>query len=299
MKVVLAGSKAEAENVKEPLMAWGYEVIVASSGEDAWAKIREIESQKEPFMVVLDRDMPGMSGMEVCKHTKGLPTFIYVLIFAELNEDRLFEEFSRWGVDDYIIRPWSLPRLKWDMIKGTQWIEQRAKDLTDELTGLWNRQEGIRRLDIELSRSYRQKDMVGIVLLDLDRFKFINDNYGHDAGDLVLEETAQRIRGSIRQSDTAVRYGGDEFLLVLPDARNRELVEKTAKKIIRRISEDPVVLPLSKFRIRIAASLGAVLSSVETRSRAESLIGLADKAMYESKVKGSNEVTVVQFSEEV
>jgi diguanylate cyclase (GGDEF)-like protein len=159
----------------------------------------------------------------------------------------------------------------------------------DTLTGLYNRRFGLERLSQEFSRAIRSNEPLGVVLFDIDHFKAVNDTYGHRSGDLVLKAVADGVKGVLREGDTLMRYGGEEFLAVLPGAGDVD-VQSLAERI-RRVVESIVVTD-SGVEMRVTVSLGAAsFPSVEVTDM-EDLIRQSDAAMYHAKKSGRNRLAV-------
>jgi len=152
----------------------------------------------------------------------------------------------------------------------------------DSLTGLPNRALLFDRLKQAILQAERQQKAVGLLLLDLDGFKAVNDQLGHNMGDLLLQQVAARLLGCIRGCDTACRYGGDEFIIMLPEAGGAEDAEAVQQKLRARLS---VPYRLGDHLVAIGASIGAAVFKADARSCAE-LIGAADAAMYRAKAYG-------------
>ena len=159
----------------------------------------------------------------------------------------------------------------------------------DPLTDAYNRRFGLGRLREEFSRAVRAEAPLGILMLDIDHFKAVNDTYGHLVGDRVLRAVAGACRRVIREGDVLVRYGGEEFLVLLPGA-GRDDVLQVGERIRRAVSETTVEDGAS--RIRVTVSVGATTYQDATET-ADALVALADRALYESKDGGRNRVTTV------
>lgn len=156
----------------------------------------------------------------------------------------------------------------------------------DDLTGLPNRSLFTNRLEEYVKHSQRSDSSIALLFIDLDYFKEINDQFGHEAGDSLLKQTAERIQSCVRESDTAARLGGDEFIVILKNLQNRRHIEIVAEKIRRRLAEP---FDLGNHTIQISASIGVSLSPQDTNI-ANELVNQADAAMYASKNKGRNQV---------
>lgn len=153
----------------------------------------------------------------------------------------------------------------------------------DQLTGLPNRSLLLDRLEQALAQATRQHHKVGVLLLDLDDFKKVNDELGHHAGDAILKSVAARLLGCIRVCDTACRYGGDEFVILLPEIENADQLDRVKLKIRQRL-----IRPhrLGEHSIVVGGSIGSALFREDAESCAE-LIGIADASMYRAKRAGA------------
>jgi diguanylate cyclase (GGDEF)-like protein len=160
----------------------------------------------------------------------------------------------------------------------------------DPLTGLYNRRFGLERLSQEFSRSVRSNEPLAVVLFDLDHFKSVNDTYGHQVGDNVLKSIAESVKGALREGDTLMRYGGEEFLAVLPGAGQADL--RVVGERMRRIVESSVTSELGT-EVRVTISLGGVSFPSADVADLEDLIRKADAAMYSAKKAGRNRLTLV------
>lgn len=158
----------------------------------------------------------------------------------------------------------------------------------DALTGLLNRSSFYEILENTIRTSHRRQQHFALLFIDLDHFKPVNDNYGHRAGDLLLQSVGRRITQSLRDSDTSCRYGGDEFLVLLPEVAEVNDLVKVARKIIQQL-EQPFVL--ENHTLHISASIGVSLYP-DHGSKADTLINLADQAMYQAKHAGAGNVRI-------
>lgn len=157
----------------------------------------------------------------------------------------------------------------------------------DPLTGLYNRRYGLQRMKEEYSRSLRNKIPLGVAMLDIDHFKKVNDTYGHMVGDKVLSEMALALNDSLREGDIAIRYGGEEFLVLLPGAAEKDCLMLAER--IRRIVEELVVTHTSQ-QIKFTVSVGITSFPHCDVSVVEDLVLYADKALYAAKENGRNRV---------
>jgi len=202
------------------LRKWGYDVVVACDGTEALSYLQRPDA---PKLAILDWVMPGLTGPEVCSKVREQAngseyTYILLLTSKSLKEDLI--EGMEAGADDYITKPFDQHELKVRLRAGTRIIDLenelvrarealREQATKDSLTLLWNRSSILDILDRELIRGQREQRPVAVLLADLDRFKSVNDTYGHFAGDAVLREFTRRITGSMRAYDAMGRYGGE------------------------------------------------------------------------------------------
>ena len=212
--------------LKTFLTKWGFQVTVVNNGLDAW---NVLQGEDRPRLALLDWMMPNMDGVEICRaiREKKPDPYIYLLLLTSRDQKRDVVEGIEAGADDYLIKPFDPNELRARLHAGERIIEledrliraqEALRDLAthDPLTGLLNRRASLDSLLAELSRGSRTQDPVCIVMADIDHFKKINDTHGHLIGDDVLCEVARRMQSSLRRYDTVGRYGGEEFLLVLP-----------------------------------------------------------------------------------
>lgn len=251
-------------------------------------------------LIIVNLDLDGMDGLRICSQLKSVETTrqtpILILVDPE-DHQRLLRALDM-GVNDYLIRPIDRQELLARVatqIRRHRYTEQlrltvRASmemAVTDALTGLYNR----RYLETQLSQLIEQSADRGkglsLLTLDIDFFKSVNDTYGHDAGDRVLQEVAGRIRGCVRSVDLACRTGGEEFVVVLPGA-DLSVAEKVGERIRRAVAAKPFMLGPGS-HLTVTASLG--VSSLQTaQDTVEDLLKRADRALYRAKREGRNRV---------
>jgi diguanylate cyclase (GGDEF)-like protein len=244
--------------------------------------------------------MPGMDGPEVCRQVRRRTerdyTYILLLTARSGREDIIAGLDS--GADDYLVKPFDTHELKARLNVGRRILslqnqylevcdELRFRATHDALTGTWNRAAILEMLERECARARRNGTSLGVVMADLDHFKQINDNYGHPAGDAVLRETARQMRGLIRSYDGVGRYGGEEFLLVLPGCDATDTLT-LAERLREGIAAAPVCF--GKNTIPVTVSLGATALGRGPAADATELLHRADLALYRAKRAGRNQV---------
>ena len=159
----------------------------------------------------------------------------------------------------------------------------------DPLTGVYNRRFGLGRLHEEFGRAMRANTPLGVIMLDIDHFKSVNDTYGHQVGDRVLTSVAGIAASILREGDILIRYGGEEFLGVLPAAASED-IRSIGERVRRAVEESSVVEGGNT--IRITVSIGGAAYPNQNVEGEESLVELADEALYDAKQSGRNQVRV-------
>ncbi len=301
--LVVDDHEDNVELLRARLEARGYEVFGANDGLTAL----EIAQKVVPDLILLDVMMPKMDGMEVVrrlKANKDLP-FIPVIMQTALDSTENKVEGLDAGADDYITKPINFAELEAHVkamlrIKDLESkltrkeseltdLNEKLKmiSLTDGLTGIENRRSLEDRLKEVWSHSVRLHEPIALVMCDIDKFKSVNDNYGHLAGDAVLKEFAQILKGEAREIDRVGRYGGEEFLLILPGTVLDAAVtfaERLREKVERHtFSYEGGTL----HRTMSCGVAGAPHPKVRDQ---EELVRAADDALYVAKETGRNKV---------
>ncbi|MGO8815738.1 MAG: diguanylate cyclase [Terriglobia bacterium] len=283
--------------LKSFLSNWGYEFVVVSDGLEAW---KVLQGENRPRLALLDWMMPNMDGVEICRSVREMrpDPYTYLLLLTSRDEKQDVVDGIEAGADDYLVKPFDPQELRARIHAGERIItlEDRLiraqEDLRqlathDFLTGLLNRRASVESLLVELDRGCRTGDPVCIVLADIDHFKKINDTYGHQTGDEILCEVAHRMQGSLRRYDTAGRFGGEEFLLILPECTLAEGA-KLAQRICRLVRAEPV--KTKNESIEVSISLGVAVANQVAPTDLEAFLGWADVALYKAKAAGRNRV---------
>jgi len=300
MKVLIAEDDAISRRMLEAfLVKWGYEVMAATQGEEAWGVL---QGNDPPKLAVLDWMMPGKDGIELCRgvrQRKGR-AYTYILLLTARGHKADIVEGLEAGADDYVTKPFDPYELRARLRAGRRIIELQEQLLSarealrdqasrDPLTDLWNHKTILGILRKEVARASRTQSPLAVAMIDLDRFKSINDTYGHLAGDAVLRETARRLRGAMRTYDSLGRYGGDEFLAVLPGCDPTgaaRFAETFRARIDRKAIDTPEGL------IPVALTLGVAAVEDLLNVRPEALVRVADAALYRAKIEGRNRVAL-------
>ena len=292
MRVLLAEDElVSSRKLVAMAKSWGYEPILVNDGSKAWEALQQPDA---PRLAVLDWMMPGLDGPEVCRllRERGEP-YVYVLLLTSRSDKEDVVVGLDAGADDYVTKPYSPLELRHRLNTGRRIIELqeqiRALARRDALTGLLNRGAVLEVFTSEVVRARREHTPLSIIMVDFDHFKRVNDTYGHLAGDAVLREIARRMSEQVRPYDAVGRYGGEEFLLVLPNCAHDEAVEVAERLRVRAVSE-PVVFEGTS--ITVAISLGLACQAHILSDAPEPLIAAADAALYEAKRTGRNRVCV-------
>jgi diguanylate cyclase (GGDEF)-like protein len=278
----------------------GMSVFEAASGAEAL----DFLITDRPDLVVLGRTLPDMDGLELLPRFKSSELdFVPVLVASHRGETAERVRGLQLGADDYIPRPCdpaeflararALLRTKQthDRIRKLQMtLEQMV--VSDPLTGLHNRRYLMDRLVQEMQRSDRHGEPLAFALIDLDGFKPINDQFGHVLGDKVLRAVGNVISKSVRVSDVAARYGGDEFGIILPQTPP-EGAMRVCERLLRAISE-LVLQDESGRSCKVTASLGLAYYPADDVDTPEDLVHSADGALYGAKRSGKNRYSAVR-----
>lgn len=253
----------------------------------------EAAKSQHPDLILLDLDMPDMSGFEVCRMLKADPELcmIPVLFLSGSGTPADKVRGLDLGAVDYITKPFDHFELRARVRAAIRTKE--LQDLLvehariDPLTGLPNRRALLDRLQMEWARVQRYGGKLSFIMVDIDHFKRVNDTYGHSVGDRVLQEVAGALAGQCRDNDFPARYGGEEFAVVVPNegvAGASHLAERCRREI------ENAHLTAAGESIRPTASFG-VADAVDV-PRAELLVDRADQALYQAKAAGRNRVAV-------
>ncbi|MGA8152608.1 MAG: diguanylate cyclase [Terriglobales bacterium] len=283
------------------LKGWGFEVTVAESAAEGW---KILEQANSPNLVLLDWIMPGMDGVELCRKfraEKSSDLYVYmILVTSKENPTDLLKAMEA-GVDDYLVKPFDEQELKARLLVGQRVVALQRELMEaresihhattyDGLTGLLNRNEIVTLLRRELVRSAREKKAVTIILADIDHFKLVNDQLGPLAGDEVVKEVGRRLRSKLRAYDGVGRYGGEEFLLVLPSCELTAALIR-ADQVRSFVSSKPVETSAKPRTVTV--SMGVAVASGETEADLQLLLNQAEAGLFKAKRNGCNRVEQV------
>lgn len=280
------------------LQRWQFTYITAENGSQAWKLLQQSDS---PKLVLLDWVLPDIDGIELCKRIRQERTsdsYVYVVLLTGKDGRENMLEAMEAGADDYLVKPFDEMELKSRLLVGKRILTlqdelvaareaMRHAATHDSLTGLMNRVEIMDFLQRQLARGKREHIPVGLILADIDHFKNVNDSSGHLFGDEVLKETALRLRSHLRLYDGVGRYGGEEFLLVLPGCDSVTTLTR-ADEVRAKLAAKPIVS--SNITKHITLSMGVSVWDASNPECAQALLSRADAGLYQAKMKGRNRV---------
>lgn len=296
---VVDDDKLIRERVASLLRSRGYAPTTFESA----TRLLEAHKHTAFDLVLLDVVMDGISGVDACRILKAREEgFVPIILVTSRADQDARVEGLRIGADDYVCKPFeeeellarvaSMLRIKrsYDDVASSR---NRMAELAvlDDLTGLYNVRYLQQRFTEEWKRAERHREPLAIAMLDVDHFKLVNDQHGHEIGDAVLREMSARLRTSVRDTDVVARYGGEEFVVLLPStqlAGALVVAERIRKSVTARRFETP------RARLEITASIGIALYPSRGVSTKDQLLRAADTALYRAKEEGRDRICVHQ-----
>jgi two-component system chemotaxis response regulator CheY len=292
MKILIVDDSASNALILRRLVErLGHDAVLARDGIEAWQALED----RSISLVISDWVMPRMDGLELCRRIRARrdSRYVYFILLTVKcdRSDRL--QGLRAGADDFLVKPPDpeelfsrleiarrLMAMQDELERKNQLLAELAT--TDELTGLKNRRRFREDLELQFQIAIRQSIPLSVVMLDVDRFKSLNDEFGHPAGDLVLKGVADILKAGLRGQDTPARYGGEEFVLLLPgtEGRNATIVAERLRGSLSRVEPSPRP---------ITASFGVAELHRQHRSP-DDLVAEADRALYVAKQQGRDRV---------
>jgi two-component system, cell cycle response regulator len=294
MRILLVeDSVIDRHQVGGYLTEWGMDYVAVGDGLEA---VKLLQEPDPPNMALLDWLLPGLDGIDICRRIRQLGTdgnYIYTVMLTAKNRKQDLAAAMEAGADDYLSKPVDPSELRARILAGKRILELqqhlRFAATHDFLTNLLNRSEIISALEREFSRSEREAKPATVILADIDHFKSVNDSYGHAVGDDVLKEIAQRLKTDLRPYDVVGRYGGEEFLLILPGC-DVEAGRRRADRIRALIEKNPIHIPGGD--IPVTVSMGVTVTSCDPEESVCEVLQRADVSMYAAKKNGRNRVEV-------
>jgi two-component system cell cycle response regulator len=275
------------------------EVSAVDSFEEAVVRVRGGDYD----LIVVSLGLRGFDGLRLCSQLRSLPEGrnVPILVLVSDGDRRKLNQALEMGVNDYLTRPvdkneliarvrTNLRRKRYaDRLRHNVQLSLEMA-ITDQLTGLHNRRYMSRHLDNLVANAYKTDKPLAFLIMDIDHFKSVNDTYGHDIGDEVLREFASRISANVRGIDLACRYGGEEFVVVMPDT-DFDFAMTVAERLRKGVEEKAFEISRDPGKLSVTISIG-IASSEKEGDTAEALLHRADQALYRAKREGRNRVVV-------
>jgi len=279
------------------LRKWGFEVTIAEDGLQAWNAIQQKDA---PKLIILDWMMPGIDGIELCRRIRGQSSAVYpyvLLLTAKDAKQDLIHGLTA-GADDYLTKPCNINELRTRLNVGIRILrlqgallrkeeELRFEASHDRLTSLWNRGAILDFMDREVARAKRSEGSIGVLMVDIDHFKSVNDSFGHLAGDAVLKQVAQRLPMAVRSYDWVGRYGGEEFLVIISNC-SPDTVAICAERLRAGVAAEP--MHFDGKDLPVTVSVGAAMATSAYEPAFADLLQVADDSLYRAKANGRNRV---------
>ncbi len=296
-RILVIEDRAEAVAWFTAALQPAHQVASAETFEEALVRVKGGDYD----LIVVSLGMRGFDGLRLCSQLRSLPEgrHVPILVVVSDGDRRKLTQALEMGVNDYLTRPVDKNELVARV--RTQLRKKRYADrlrhnvqlslemaITDQLTGLHNRRYMGRHLDALIANARRHGRPLAFVIMDIDFFKQVNDTYGHDIGDEVLKEFANRIAANVRGIDLACRYGGEEFVVAMPDT-DIAFATNIAERLRQSIEANPVAISRHPGQLNITISIGIARYEGEGDS-AEKLLHRADQALYRAKRSGRNRV---------
>ncbi|MFH1153528.1 MAG: diguanylate cyclase [Pseudomonadota bacterium] len=277
------------------LKKWGYVPVMACDGNQAWDVMK---SGDAPRLAVLDWQMPGMTGIELCEKICELETVEppYLIVLTSKDDKKDIVRALEAGANDFISKPYDNDELRARINVGQRIVKLQSElrdayrrmeyeAMHDPLTQIFNRRTILNLLEKEMARAKREKSSLCIGMCDIDHFKTVNDTHGHQAGDVVLIAFARSVHDNLRIHDHVGRYGGEEFLIVAPGSGNAN-PELLFERICDQVRSTKI--PIGETQVSITGSIG--VARYTGNETPDTLLGLADTALYHAKKSGRDRV---------
>lgn len=288
MRVLIADDDpVNLRYLQSVLTEWGYEPVAVRNGPEA---LQALQGEEAPRIAILDWMMPGLNGVQICaevRRQKENLHYTYLMLLTARNESQDVIEAMQSGADDFISKPFMDGELKGRLRAAVRIVDlqQQLYELAsrDTLTGVWNRRMILSDFERLIDEAQGKGAPIACLLLDIDHFKRVNDSFGHPTGDQVLVEVSRRIQVGLRTLDRVGRYGGEEFLAILPGC-SAEAARAAAQRIIREVAGVPVRSAAAS--IAVTLSIGISCRLPGSGMAMATMISDADAALYRAKAEG-------------
>lgn len=300
MKILVVDDEIESRRLLSIHLKWaGHTVVEAEDGRDGWEKFRSEQTR----LVITDWMMPEVDGPELVRRIRANATsgYTYIIMLTALGAKPNVITGLEAGADDYLTKPFEsdelmarvrigerILNLEESLTASRQQMEYLA--LHDGLTNLLNRRALHDHAEAELSRAARNTAPFSVIMLDIDHFKSVNDRFGHAAGDAALRLVASTLTQQVRAYDVVGRWGGEEFMILLPNTALAEA--RTAAERIREAIEAARLPVVNDGEVQLTASLG--VAALTGAASVQELTSQADTALYRAKQMGRNRVCLAE-----
>lgn len=293
--LIVDDDAAICDSLREFIEMFGFKSYTVYNAEDAL----DVLQQRDIQVVITDIVLPGMDGLELT-HLIKKKFDADVIVMTGYSGDHCYEEAINRGASDFVLKPVRfhelLLRLK-KVLKDRRLAQERIEMLkklqelaiTDGLTKLYNSRHFYNQLETEVDRCNRYKNSLSLILMDIDHFKRYNDTYGHLKGDKVLAKIGKIIKGCLRKNDSAYRYGGEEFTLILPETPIDGAFSVAQR--IQKTVEKTIFEPIGGITVFVTISIG--ITEYIQEEDITTFIQRADQAMFTSKNNGRNLITSI------
>jgi diguanylate cyclase (GGDEF)-like protein len=292
-KILVVDDCAENIELQVDFLRMGGYTSVTSINDST--KVCSLHAENDYDLILLDMHMPGMNGLEVMAGLSKIEKDAYLPVLAITGDQRYKIAALDAGARDFLAKPYDLIEFKMRVRNllevrllyktvAEQSRLQKEMALHDSLTGLPNRRLLNDRIEKAMQHALRNDRMMAVMYIDLDGFKAINDQRGHQCGDELLKQVSARLREASRREDTVARIGGDEFIMVLSDLSHADDVLLPARKALNLLAAP---FEIEGATVSITGSVGVAFYPVDAQE-GDSLIALADQALYEAKRSGKN-----------
>ncbi|QQE10070.1 diguanylate cyclase [Planctomycetota bacterium] len=294
--LVIDDSEMTHQLIRAHLKSLPVKIYLSNNGLDGFEKAMKIK----PDVLLLDVNMPGVNGFDICAMIKNETQLRDTRVIFLTGQDEIVDKVRGFdlGASDYVTKPFDPVELKMRVsshLETKRLIDLLAREANlDSLTGLHNRKYFDERMDQEMHRLNRRYRELGLLCIDIDNFKAINDMYGHPVGDDVMRGVADLILKTGRRSDVVCRYGGDEFVMILPDT-NAKQATRVGTRIVEVVREDDELPKLVEQGVTVSVGVAALLEG--ERADIKDFMKRADEALYISKRGGKDCVCVAKMNE--
>jgi diguanylate cyclase (GGDEF)-like protein len=298
MRILVAEhDHAERQAMVAALHNWGYETAETTSVRETVKSV----SKGDIAIALVRSTLPEMDLSEFCRAVRENEDdhYTYLILYGTRGSRLDLLKGVNAGADDYILLPmdWHelqvhlqagsrIANLHKNLVETQQRLTMMAKQ--DSLTGIWNRRGVLDVLDREHERHVRAGSGLGVLMVDADHFKDVNDTYGHPVGDEVLRTVSGRMASAVRPYDTIGRYGGEEFLVVLPGCDSKGALS-TGERLRQEVAREPV--SLGDLEVDVTVSIGVAAMDEMPDANPSDLVDIADRALYRAKQTGRNRVS--------